>query len=179
MSPRLWTKIRISRSAFLTALVVVALIAAVPFALLELIRTGEFYILSHRFAEDVVARFHGPGRLRFILQPSAAVLIGVRDGTKDARAGATPFLWLFHSANRGCLVRSAFASVRDLVAVAILIDLVAQFLILQMVNPFAALLLGPVLIALPYASSRALTNRRKSRGKSPAPFTRTPAPHDV
>lgn len=86
MSPRLWTKIRISRSGFLTALVVVALIAAVPFALLELIRTGESYILSHCFAEDVVVRLHGPGRLRFILQPSLAVLVGVRDGTKDARA---------------------------------------------------------------------------------------------
>jgi hypothetical protein len=56
-------------------------------------------------------------------------------------------------------MRSALASVRDLVAVAILLDVAAQLLIFGMVHPGAALVLGPVLIALPYASSRALTNR--------------------
>jgi hypothetical protein len=49
--------------------------------------------------------------------------------------------------------------VRDLVAVAILLDAIAQFLIFRMVHPGAALLLGPVLIATPYATSRALANR--------------------
>ena len=168
-------KIRASRSAFLTSLVVVALLATTPLAIVELKRTGEFYLLSHRFAKDIVARFHGPGRLRFILQPSVAILLGVRDGARDSRAGASPFLWdlFLHSANRQRLVRSAFASVRDLVAVAILLDLIAQFLILRMVNPFAALLLGPVLIALPYASSRALTNRFQSWRKSGQTLRRT------
>lgn len=174
-------KIRLSRSAFLTSLVVVALLATTPLAIVELMRTGELYLLSHRFAKDIVARFHGPGRLRFILQPSVAVLLGVRDGTRDARAGATPFLWdlFLHSANRQRLVRSGFASVRDLVAVAILLDLVAQFLIFRMINPFAALLLGPVLIALPYASSRALTNRFQSWRKSGQTLGRTSPVHDA
>jgi hypothetical protein len=48
-------------------------------------------------------------------------------------------------------MRSALALVRDLVAVAILLDVIAQFLIFRMVHPSAALLLGPVLIATPYA----------------------------
>jgi hypothetical protein len=173
-------KIQIPRSAVLTWLVVVVLLAAIPFAVLELIRTGEFYVLSYRFAEDMVARLHGPGRLRFIFQPAVAITLGVRDGRKDARADATPFLWdlLFHSANRQRLVRSAFASVRDLIAVAILLDVIAQFLILHMVNPFAAVLLGPVLIALPYASSRALTNRLTSRRRrSRVPLSGTNAVH--
>jgi hypothetical protein len=56
-------------------------------------------------------------------------------------------------------MRSALASVRDLVAVAILLDVAAQFLIFRMVHPGAALVLGPMLIALPFAMSRALTNR--------------------
>jgi len=56
-------------------------------------------------------------------------------------------------------MRSALASVRDLVAVAILLDVAAQLLIFRMVHPGAALLFGPVLIGFPYASSRALTNR--------------------
>ncbi len=137
------------------------LIAATPFAVAEFFRTGQLYVFSRRFVDDMVARLHGPGRLRFIFQPTAAIVLGARDGVKDARAGEPPFLWglVFHSADRPGLLRSALVSVRDLVAVAILLDVASQFLIFRMVNPFAALLLGPVLIGLPYACSRALTNR--------------------
>jgi hypothetical protein len=154
-------KISLTRSSILSALVVIALAAAIPFAVWEFVQTRELYILSHRFLDDIVARLHGPGRLRFIVQPAVAVALGMRDGMKDARAGNPPFLWdlFFRSGNRPHLMRSALASVRDLVAVAILLDVAAQFLIFRMVHPGAALLLGPVLIALPYASSRALTNR--------------------
>jgi len=154
-------KIHISRSTLLTAIVIAVLIAATPFAVAEFLRTGQLYIFSRRFVDDMFARLHGPGRLRFIFQPTVAIVLGARDGVKDARAGNPPFLWglVFHSADRPDLLRSALASVRDLVAVAILLDVASQFLIFRRVNPFAALLLGPVLLGLPYASSRALTNR--------------------
>jgi hypothetical protein len=154
-------KISISRSSLLTAIVIVVLLAATPFAVVEFFRTGQLYMFSRRFVDDMLARLHGPGRLRFIFQPTVAIILGTRDGAKDARAGNLPFLWglVFHPADRPGLIRSALASVRDLVAVAILLDVASQFLIFRRVNPFAALLLGPVLIALPYSSSRALTNR--------------------
>jgi hypothetical protein len=118
-------------------------VAAVPFALAEFLKTSELYILSRRFIDDMVARLHGPGRLRFILQPAVAIVIGARDGVKDARAGSLPFLWglVFRSGHRLGLMRSALASVRDLVAVAILLDVAAQFLIFRMVRPGAALVL--------------------------------------
>ncbi len=149
-------------------IVIAVLIAATPLAIIEFFEKGELYVLSQRFVDDMVARLHGPGRLRFILQPTVAIIVGVRDGVKDARVGNPPFLWglLFHRGRRLGLVRSALVSVRDLVAVAILLDVAAQFLIFRMIHPGAALILGPVLIALPYASSRALTNRIASwRGR--------------
>jgi hypothetical protein len=154
-------KISVSRSSLLTAIVVVALVIATPFAVAEFLKTGELYVLSRRFVDDMVARLHGPGKLRFILQPTTAIVLGARDGMKDARGGNPPFLWglVFNAADRPRLMRSALGSVRDLVAVAILLDVVSQFLIFRMVHPGAAVLLGPVLIALPYSSSRALTNR--------------------
>ena len=73
-----------------TALVIAALLGATPFAVWEILHTGEFYFLSHRFGEDLVARLHGPGQLRFILQPTAAIILGARDGVKDAPAGNPP-----------------------------------------------------------------------------------------
>ena len=154
-----------SRRAILPTAVIIVLLAALPFAAWEFIQTGEFYLLSRRFWPDVVARFHGPGRMRFILQPTLAIILGARDGVKDRRAGNPPFLWglVFRPTARRELLRSAFLSVCNIVAMAILLDVIAQFLIFRMVHPGAALLLGPVLIALPYASSRALTNRLSGR----------------
>lgn len=141
-------------------IVVAVLIAATPFAVIEFFERGELYLLSQRFIDDMAARLHGPGWQRFILQPMAAIILGVRDGVKDARAGNPPFLWglIFHPGRRPRLVRSALVSIRDLLAVAILLDVAVQFLIFRMVHPGAALILGPVLIAVPYASSRVLTN---------------------
>jgi hypothetical protein len=154
-------KISTSRSTLLTAIVIVVLLAATPFAVWEFAHTGELYVLSHRFLDDMVARLSGPGRMRFIFQPTVAVLLGMRDGVKDARAGKPPFLsaLMFHRGGRRELLRGAVASVRDLVAVAILLDVISQFLIFRMVHPGAALLLGPVLIAAPYGLSRAIANR--------------------
>jgi hypothetical protein len=88
-------------------------------------------------------------------------VLGVRDGRADARAGNLPFLWglFFHASERPGLLRSGLSSVRNLLAMSILLDVVAQLLLFRMVHPGAALLLGPVLIAFPYSSSRALTNR--------------------
>ena len=85
-------KISISRSSLLTAIVIAVLIATTPFAVAEFLKTGQIYILSQRFLDDMLARLHGPGRLRFIFQPTVAIVLGARDGMKDARAGNVPFL---------------------------------------------------------------------------------------
>ncbi len=168
---------RVSRSAVLNAVLVVVLLAVLPGAVRRLIQTGDPYLFTERFFQDLLARFSGPGRLRFILQPIMAIVLGGRDGMKDARAGLPPFLWglAFHGEHRFGLWRSALASVRDLVAIAILLDIISQALIFGEIRPAAALLVGPVLIAVPYALSRALANRI-ARKESRLPRA-TPAAH--
>jgi hypothetical protein len=140
----------------------------------RLVHTGDLYLFSQRFFEDMVARLSRPVRLRFNLQPAMAILLGVRDGVKDSRAGSAPFLWglAFHGGRRTELLRSAFASVRNLLAIAILLGIVSQFLIFREIHPGAALLLGPVLIGVPYALTPALTNRFAPRPTGGAPATR-------
>jgi hypothetical protein len=164
----------ISRGWILSAIVIALLLATLPGAIRRLVQTGDLYLFSQRFFEDIVARLSGPGRLRFILQPVMAILLGARDGVKDCRAGSPPFLWglVFHGRRRTELLRSALISVRNLVAIAILLDVISQFLIFREIHPGAALLLGPVLISLPYALSRALTNRLAPRRAGQAPGTR-------
>jgi len=152
---------KMTRSNIVTAIAVLILIAALPSAVRDTIETGRLYLFSWQFIEELPQRFTGPGRFRFILQPSIAILIGLRGGLADARAGRPAYLYglLLGGENRRDLVRSGWAAVRDRVAMGIVLDAVAQLLIYRQVHPVPALLIGPLLIGLPYSIARALTNR--------------------
>ena len=152
---------RVTRSNIVAAIAVLILVAAVPSAVRDTIETGRIYLFSWQFVEELPKRFTGPGRFRFILQPSLAILIGLRGGIADARAGRLPYLYglLTGGRDRKELVRSGWVAIRDLVAMGIVLDAVAQLLIYRQVHPGAALVIGPVLICTPYAVMRALSNR--------------------
>jgi hypothetical protein len=152
---------RISPSSILSVFVIAILVAALPRAIMRIIQTGDLYLFTDRFFQDILARLSGPGRLRFIMQPAVAVILGTLGGMKDARSGLPPFLWalVLHNEHRRGLLRSALMSTRNLLAVAILLELISQVLIFHEIRPGAALVIGPVLIGVPYALSRALSNR--------------------
>ena len=148
-------------SSIVTVLAALILVAAIPSALRDSFETGSVYFFSARFLEELPQRFTGPGRWRFVLQPMVAIFLGWRSGLSDARAGRATYLTRLFSrgSDRKELLRSGLADVRDLVAVAIVLDAVSQLLIYKQVHPGAALVVGPVLISIPYALARALTNR--------------------
>ena len=127
----------ISRTSILYAVMIALLLSALPGAIRKLIQTGHPYLLTERFVQDILARLSGPGRLRFIVQPTVAIMLGVRSGIKDARDRVPPFLWAlaFHGKRRRELFRSAFASIQDLVTIAILLDVISQVLIFHEVRP--------------------------------------------
>ena len=152
---------KVTRSDIVTAIAALILVAALPSAIRDTIETGRLYLFSRQFLEELPQRFTGPGRLRFILQPSIALLIGLRGGLADARAGRPPYLFglIMGGQNRRELVLGGWVAVRNLVAMGIVLDAVAQLLIYRQVHPGAALVIGPFMIGLPYAVARALTNR--------------------
>ena len=127
----------------------------------EILRTGEVYVFSRQFLEDIPKRLTGPGRFRFVLQPAVAIFLGARAGVAEARENRPPFLQavLFNAEHRSALIRSALSHVAVLVSVAILFDAISQLLIFGNIHPGAALVVGPVLISVPYGLSRALANR--------------------
>lgn len=159
-------------STIVTAVAVLILFAALPSAIRDTFETGRVYLFSQQFLDELPQRFAGPGRLRFILQPLVAILLGCRGGLSDARAGRLPYLYALFvdRENRKELVCSAIAAVRTLVAMGIVLDAAAQLLIYGEVHPGAALVIGPILICIPYAVARALSNRvarllRRNPGK--------------
>lgn len=145
----------------LAVLTVLALALSVPGSLRAAWERGGFYLFSREFFEDLPRRLTGPGRFRFVLQPAIAVALGIAAGRSDGRAGRPPYLLSLALGReaRGELLRSAFQSIAHLVLAGVLVDSVCQWLILGASYPGAALVVGPVLIALPYAVARALANR--------------------
>ena len=152
---------RLTRSTVITALAALVPIAAIPDAIRDTFERGRIYLFSWDFLADLPARLTGPGRLRFILQPAMAIILGIRWSLADARAGRPPYVMglLFDASHRREYVRTGLATIRNLAAIGIILDVVAQFLIYRQVHPGAAVLIGPVLIGGPYAFARALTNR--------------------
>ena len=56
-------------------------------------------------------------------------------------------------------MQSGVAAISTLLAMGITLDVVFQFILYRAVHPGAALVVGPILIGIPYALSRALTTR--------------------
>ena len=161
---------KLRRDTLVTVVASLAIAVALAPAIVDTVETGRVYLFSREFLEDLPARFTGRGRLRFILQPTIAILLGVRGGLADVRAGHPPYLLglLIAGEKRRELLRSGLAAIRNLLAVGIILDLVFQLVLYGSVHPGAALVIGPILICAPYALSRALTNRlaRWSRGRA-------------
>ena len=154
-----------------TALVVAGLTLAVlgisvPGALRDAQTHGGFYLFSVRFFEDIPKRLLGPGRFRFIFQPAMAIFLGWRAGRADARAGRPPYLrgLLFHAEHRAAMARETVEGISVLLLMGVLLDSVAQWAILGISYPGAAVVVGPVLITIPYAAARALAGNRRQKG---------------
>lgn len=148
-------------TVILAGLTLVVLALSLRGSFRDYLNRGEIYVFSRAFLEDIPKRLTGPGRFRFILQPLFAILLGIRSGLSDARAGWPPYMYgvLFHRRLRGELVGSGFATVANLLLMGILLDSVFQWVILGVSHPGAALVVGPVLIVAPYAIARSLSNR--------------------
>jgi hypothetical protein len=153
----------------LAGLTLVVLLASVPGALRDAFDRGGFYLFSRAFLEDLPKRLTGPGRFRFVLQPLIAILLGIRSGLADARAGRPPYLLGLATdrQRRGERLREGLGTIANLLLMGILLDSVFQWVILGASYPGPALVVGPVLIGMPYAVARALSNRVARASGSP------------
>ena len=158
-------KMTLRRDTIVTVLALLVIAITVPFAIKDTLETGRVYIFSKQFLEELPQRFTGPGRFRFILQPVFAILLGIRGGLGDAKAGNPPYLFgLFLNAGRRReLLRSGAEAIGTLLAMGIILDVIFQLILYHSVHPGAALVVGPILICFPYALSRALTARLARR----------------
>ena len=110
--------------------------------------------------------FGGSFQIRLVLQPLAAIILGARVGIKDAKRGDVPF---FQALFRGKGERRhlLFKAIRDAalpLTVAFVIDAILQHMINGRIRPMAAVMVGGLLVFLPFLIVRAIANRLWTHG---------------
>ena len=117
-------------------------------------------ILSRIF-ENLIDRVSGPMKFRLILQPLMATIFAIRNGLKDAKEGRPPYFWgLFtHPEQRLDMLRDGWKRVGKVFLMAIIIDLVYQWIVSRRFYPFEALLVAIILAFIPYLLIRGPVDR--------------------
>src|SRR5450432_4725350 len=103
--------------------------------------------MLQRFWENLLARPSGPLALRFLLQPAMATLLAIRDGVKDAREGRSPYFWTVLSKpdERRARLREGIAATGKIILMALVLDVVYQFIKLGTFYPGEALVVAMLL----------------------------------
>lgn len=112
--------------------------------------------------DSVLARLKGPLHLRFIIQPTVAIFFAIRDGRKDAQENREPYFWiLFHKPNAWReILRSSGKSIGKVFIVAILLDLIFQYLYFHTIHRWlGAIFAATYLTVIPYTLLRGPVNR--------------------
>jgi hypothetical protein len=114
-----------------------------------------------RLWDQLIGRLSGPLSLRFVIQPSVAVMLAIRAGLRDARTGRPPFLWtaITDARQRRAILLGGWRDVSRLFVVATAIDIFYQVDVLQLFRPLQALAVAGTLAIVPYVASRGLVAR--------------------
>ncbi len=124
----------------------------------------------------LLARLQGPMHLRVIVQPAIAVLLALRAGVRDARAGRPPLVAaLWRGEQRRERLRQAWNDMKTPLSVAVVVDAVYQTWFHHGIFLFELLSTATLLALVPYLLVRgparrmadawfALRARRHARG---------------
>src|SRR5262245_5339431 len=102
-----------------------------------LAETGE---VLNRMWQDFLARPDGPLSFRFILQPTMAAVLAVRDGIKDARTGRSPYFWtvLHNKEKRNARLEEGLAATARILLLGLAMDVIYQIWVLGKLYPTEA-----------------------------------------
>ena len=113
------------------------------------------------FVDGLLARIDGPMSLRLVLQPLVALFFAFRDGRRDARQKRLPYFWALFTepGHRREMLESGWQSIGKVFIIAIVLDLIFQYIVFRDFRPIGALLAGLILALVPYLLLRGPVNR--------------------
>jgi hypothetical protein len=123
----------------------------------ELITRGD--LMDHmweRVGSDLLARVSGPMKFRLVLQPCMAAFFAIRSGLADAKAGKPPWFWelVSNPPQRSDMLKEAWKRIGKVFILAVVLDVVYQFIVLRFVYPGEAVFVAFMLAILPYVILR-------------------------
>ena len=117
----------------------------------------------HRFWTEMIARSDGPMTFRFFLQPIMALLMALRDGIKDAKAGREPYAaYLRHSdpALRKRAWQGGVTATARILLLGVAMDVIYQFKVFgDFTRPLETLVISILLAFIPYLLLRGPVTR--------------------
>jgi uncharacterized membrane protein YvlD (DUF360 family) len=110
---------------------------------------------------DLLERPEGPMRFRFMLQPTMAAILAVRDGLRDARSGRAAYLMtvLRNPQKRVGLLNEGLNATATIIVIGLAMDVIYQALVLKTFYPDEALVAALLLGFIPYLIIRGLASR--------------------
>jgi len=105
-----------------------------------------------QFWHDLLERPDGPMRFRFVLQPSMAAIVAIRDGLKDAQAGRSPYFAtvLGNPQERIGRLREGLNATARIIALGLVMDVIYQAVVFKKFYPDQALVVAFLLAFVPY-----------------------------
>lgn len=113
------------------------------------------------FWQDLARDLSGKGQFRLILQPAMAIVLGIRLGVADAKEGRRPFGWRLFTEHhqRWALFKESLSDAVLPLCLAFVMDSILQYLTRGYIRVVAALIVGGLLVWLPFIAARGFTNR--------------------
>ena len=114
-----------------------------------------------RIAGDLAARVSGPMKFRLVLQPVMAATFAVLRGLRDAKEGKPPYFWALFTIpeSRHDMLMDGWKSVGRVFLLAVVMDVIYQFIALKKLFPFEAVLVAFILAIVPYLLIRGPVSR--------------------
>lgn len=117
--------------------------------------------LLERFWTHLVARPSGPLSFRFLVQPAMSILLAVRAGIRDSKAGKPAYLWAVftNKEQRRALIKDGWKDIARIFLLSSILDVGFQLIIFRWIYPGETLVIASALACLPYALVRGPTSR--------------------
>ncbi len=114
-----------------------------------------------RLVTNVLDRVHGPFMFRFVLQPTMAMLLAIRDGRADAKADRPAYLWavLNHPGDRIRLLQEGSLAVARVLVLGVVMDLAYQLVVFRWFYPMELIVTVLLIVFVPYLLVRGPANR--------------------
>lgn len=118
----------------------------------------------YRLFENMIDRVSGPMHLRLMMQPLMASIVAVISGFKDAQEHKPAYFWAIFTqpGHRREILKDGWKSIGRVFMLAMLLDVIYQFIVQRWVYPLEALLTAFLLAIVPYLVLRGVANRAGS-----------------